>query len=869
MKKLNLKLTSLVILISSALYAQSWVNMMHNPKSNVHDVQNAFEQWYAQHKSDNDDITTSNSEEKEEGTELFRRWEHFMVPRTYPSGVRPNQTVLAKEYQDYLQSSSNAVNRTMNTANWTYAGNTGVPTYGGDGRVNRVRFYPGNTNILFACTPGGGLWKSTNGGTTWSTNTDQLMGLSMADIAINPLNPNIMYLGTGDNDGVETDFNFASRGVLRSTDGGTTWHSTGLSFALPTSGPDWGTINQIVFNPEDTGLIYATVSTAISTSLMGVYYSRNSGTTWTQSLTNDSIKDIEFEPSHGSTVYASSFGGHFYRSTDSGKTFTHITAGLPTTNVGRIAIGVTAADSNVVYVLAVNLNTSAYYGLYRSTDRGQTFTTMSTTPNLLGWSSTGSDSYGQAWYNLAILVSPTNKDSVFVGGSFLWQSADGGATWTYNSNFATQVHVDIHSMVFYPGSSRHFLVTNDGGISVTTDAGNTWTDISNNLEIAQQYSIGLAADSSGLWLTGWQDDGTNIARPHSPDWQASFVGDGMVCFIDYTNDNNMFASSEYGYLGYSTDGGASWNTTGANIPEYARWVTPWLQDPQQPNILYSGFQNVWKSPDKGQTWNKISTWGTGYIDAIAVCPSNDQYIYVSEITGVYRSTNGGSTWTSISSGLPLGSAFLYNLATDYFNPSHVFAVFSGWNASDKVYESFNAGSTWTNISSGLPNLPVNCIVNQPGSHDGIYIGTDIGVYYKDSTTGGWVAFNTGLPNVQVFDLKLYKDNTLIAATFGRGTWQTPTYSNVNTGINNIPITENSVKLYPNPTTGNVQVAFDGPEGQYQIRVVNVLGQTVYSNNVTSTGHYTGNINLSGNQQGIYIVTITGANTKVEKKVVLY
>jgi photosystem II stability/assembly factor-like uncharacterized protein len=859
------------VFISFATFAQDWVNMMNDPSVNVHDVQNAFGQWYAQHKNDNKDIVTNgNKEAEEEGTQLYRRWEYLMVPRTYPTGNRPDQIAITNAYCEYLKNANKASqeNRTMNTANWTYIGNTSVPQGGfgsngtGDGRINRIEIYPGNSNTLYACSPGGGLWKSTNGGTSWGTNTDQqLLALGTADLAINPLNPSMMFLATGDNDGFGSGYTPATLGIMRSTDGGITWDTTGLAYTIQSSGAGRISSNQVVFSPIDTGRIFAATTS-------GLYYSKNDGFTWHRVISAN-IKQVAFEPLHGNTVYASSYAGGFYRSTDSGNTFTQIVSGLPS-GTQRTAIGVTPADSNTVYVITVD-NNGAFFGIYRSTDRGQTFSAVSTAaggaPNILGWSPNGSDATGQGWYDLAFAVSPTYADSLFVGGPNLWESSSGGVSWHFNNSFSNNVHVDIHDIKFLPGSSKSFLLTCDGGVYKTTDAGVSWTDISNNLEIAEQYSIGLSASTANLLISGWQDNNVNISG--TPSWKSTYGGDGMTCFIDHSNDQNMFAESEYAAFGSSTDGGVSWSNATNGITENGTWNTPWLQAPRDPNTLFAGLTNVWESNDAGNSWYKISPWTAGNINALAVAPARDSVIYVSIGYRLFATTNGGNTWSIISAGLPVSGALISNITVNQFDPSHLWVTFSGWTAADKVCESTDGGAHWTNISSGLPNLPVNCIVNQPGSHDGIYVGTDIGVYYKDSTTGGWISYNNGLPNVEVFDLKLFKDNTLVAGTFGRGTWQTNTYSNVNAGINNLPLTNSSVNIYPNPTTGNVQVAFDGPEGQYQIRVVNVLGQTVYSNNVTATGHYTSNINLSGNQQGIYIVTITGANTKVEKKVVLY
>ncbi|HTB30438.1 MAG TPA: hypothetical protein VK808_00330, partial [Bacteroidia bacterium] len=415
-KRLLSAICFLSIAISGPVRAQEWVKLMHDKNANVHDVQKAFYEWYGS------DKYTRVIPDHETGYELFKRWENIMVPRTYPSGNRNNMAKLTNDYITYKkQEGKNALHETRpsQSADWTYAGTDKVLVNGGgDGRINRIRFYPGNSTILYACAPGGGLWKSTNGGTSWATNTDQLVEISTSDVAIDPVNPSIMYLATGDGDGYDA---FTS-GILKSTDTGKTWNTTGLNFQLATSGYYSYEGNQLLINPDSTNVVFAAMN-------IGLYRTRDSGVTWTNVL-NDDIRSIEFEPYHSNVVYASSEYGSFYRSTDGGFTFTKIVAGLPTSDVARLSIGVSPADSNRVYILADENANSRFYGLYMSVNRGQTFTTQSSfaggAPNVLGWSPSGNDSSGQGWYTLSLAVSPTNADTIVVGGVNIWYSGNKG-----------------------------------------------------------------------------------------------------------------------------------------------------------------------------------------------------------------------------------------------------------------------------------------------------------------------------------------------------------------------------------------------------------------------------------------------------------
>jgi len=218
MKKLTTLLTILFSPFISSLDAQDWVQLMLNPNTNVHDVQDAFYKWYGP------DDSSKTIPAHENGYELFKRWENIMVPRTYPSGNRNNMNTLLNDYLEYQKNASHKPVSNNPAANWTYAGTVGVPTHGGDGRVNHVRFFPGKPNTLFACAPGGGLWKSTNGGSTWATNTDQLTTIACSDVAIDPKNSATMYLIMGDGD----DYDAFTTGVLKSTDSAKTNALSGL-----------------------------------------------------------------------------------------------------------------------------------------------------------------------------------------------------------------------------------------------------------------------------------------------------------------------------------------------------------------------------------------------------------------------------------------------------------------------------------------------------------------------------------------------------------------------------------------------------------------------------------------------------------------
>ncbi len=839
MKKLTLAIFLwLFNFIFSTLLAQTanpdslkdWVSLMRDPKVNVHDVQNAFYKWYNE-KSNGKETSISSEGMEDESYELFKRWEWYNVPRADAKGNRPDFTKVGEEYANYLKTSSAHAPRhkmTLNAASWIYTGNTSVPTnapdtsgFGGDGRINRLRVFPGNNNIIFACAASGGLWKTTNGGVSWSTNTDQLGTLTTSDIAINPLNTNIMYLATGDGDGVQSIYPTPGTvGVLKSYDGGNTWNPTTLAYDLSYAGASQYSVNELLIDPNDTSILLAATT-------FGIWRSTNSGATWTEAAGTGSgnakwFHSIEFHLGNPSIVYAATStvfngGGCFYRSLDTGASWTQLSTGLPNNSFAEgMEIGVTAADTSLVYVLACRNIYYDYEGLYVSTDDGTSFTEQSgypTQPNVLGRQANGNDyGTGLSYYALTMAVSQTNKDSIWVGGVNIWASADGGVTWKPSSNWfdtnAPYIHCDIHNIQFIPGTnSQGYLVGCDGGVFITSNAGTNWTDISNNLEIGQQYYIGAAATSPTQTLSAWQDNG--VVASTSPVSAQKYGGDGTGCFIDWSNPSTIYSESPGAPTFIrSTNGGTSWKSIINGITEINpyQWLTPFIQDPTTSTTLYCGINNVWKTTNSGSNWSKISTWGnpSQKMVALAVDSANVNYIYAAYNDTIEMTPDGGTNWYNITGTLPTDSTSITAIAVSSKTPSHIWVVFSGYYETCKVFASTNSGATWTNISNGLPNLPVNTIVCESGSPNGIFVGTDQGVYYHDTNTSNWTFYNNGLPLVMIGNLQMWKPvkaspgfrasttticagnyiqftdtshnspaATLIAATFGRGTWETP------------------------------------------------------------------------------------------------
>lgn len=764
MLRKSITLFAFAFCLPSISFSQDWVKKLQDPSVNFYDVQKSFnDYWKKEEKKEKfkSFFTFRNKTEKEnEGYVMYKRWEQHIEPRVYPSGDR---SLLKKGSEEIEKLIGNHANRSsmMIGGNWTPLGSFAVPTNaGGAGRLNCVAFHPTNSNIMWVGAPAGGLWKTTDGGSTWSTNTDHLPTLGVNDIAIDPTDTNIMYIGTGDQDASDT----YGVGVLKSVDGGVTWNITGLNW-LTNQGRNVG---RVLINPNDHNMIFAASS-------LGVYKSIDAGANWIKVLTTGNIKDLEFKPGDPTVIYATSLNA-IYKSTNTGASFTIIpfSAGVSSVSiVNRVAIAVSPANPSYLYALYSASSDSGFRGLYLSTNSGATFTLQSDSPNLLGYDYDGSDGGGNGWYTLSLAVDPNDATEVIVGGVNMWKSSNSGVDWTCLSHWwgdggYPYVHADIHSLAYNPSGTKMYSA-NDGGLFVSSDAGNSWVDKSDGLQIGQLYRLGNSVTNSNLIIQGWQDNGSNLYTAGAFDRVVG--GDGMECFIDWSNPNYMYAEYQNGGLQGSTDGGADFDDIVNNINEPGEWITPWTQDPVNPQTIYAGFENVWKSTNRGNFWTKISTFNSSGLIVLEVSKSNPLYIYAATGSVIYKTIDGGANWTTVSYPTS-GSASITALEISTTDPNIVWMTRSGYVNGVKVYKTINGGTSWTNLSGSLPNIPINCVVNQTGTNEGVYVGTDLGVYYIDNDLTSWMPYSNGLPNVIVDELEIhYGTNKLRAATYGRGLWE--------------------------------------------------------------------------------------------------
>lgn len=734
-----------------------WIEMMQDPTVNFFDVQRAFNIYWKDRK-----ITRGC------GWKPFKRWENFMSTRVDSKGNRPLPNKIFNEYLRYKKKNS----QKSPQGDWHIIGpvyipqiNSGQPI--GMGRVNEVAFHPTNPNVIFIGSPSGGLWRSDNNGQTWNCLSDNLPTLGVSAIVVDYVNPNIIYIGTGDRDASDAP----GLGVMKSTDAGRTWSQAN-------NGMGDVTVAKIIMDPKNNNVLYAATSS-------GIYKTTDGGVTWVLK-SSGYYKDIVFKPFEPNIIYASRSGG-FYRSENSGDTWKRIFSGLLPS--GREVIGVSKANPNYVYCLLTNQR--SFKGLYLSTDSGLNFTNQSTTPNIMGYQWNGSDDGGQAWYDLCFAVDPKNENILYVGGVNVFKSTDAGKTWKINSHWvgshAPAVHADHHVLKISP-INNYLYDGNDGGIYYTNDGGSTWNNVSSGLAISQVYRIGQSATVKDLVINGYQDNGTSVYE--NGVWKSVIGGDGMDCLVDYSDSDCRYGELYYGSIKQTTNGTYFHSIAGngiLGINEEGDWVTPFILHETDPNTMFIGYENIWRSKNVKSysvSWKNISSVITNpnhsKIKVVEQSPANTNILYFARADSkLFRSDNVNSSspeWKQ------LGNA-PYSLITDIEadpnNENIVYATF----ANNRIYESTDKGDSWTNITGNLPQVSLNCIIYDKNSDQGLYVGTDIGVFYKNAFLKDWVLFNNGFPaSARVTDLGIYHDNdnpsnsVIRASTYGRGLWESDLYS---------------------------------------------------------------------------------------------
>jgi hypothetical protein len=743
--------------------AQPWLNLLPKNKAaeelTLKDYQQAFNTYWESLNIDRERLREN--KQLESGWEKFKRWEYYMEGVVDDGGHFPKQTGM-QVVREHKKTNSEVYANTPKTANWSSLGpfnSTGG--YAGIGRLNCIAFHPTDPDIWWVGAASGGLWATTNNGASWECMTDDNGVLAVSDIII-PTDyetSNTIYIATGDRDAGDN----SSIGVLKSIDNGATWNETGITYTINQG----RRVNRLLLDPNDNNTIIAATN-------VGVFKTTDGGSTWNTQLSAISFIDMEFKPGDYNTLYGSSGSGIWTTANGGANWDQALYLGLQ-----RIELAVTPANPNIVYAVVSN-HSSGLHGIYKSTDSGASFeqTFSGSTKNLLGWNAWGQDGGGQGWYDLCIAVSPTDENTLLVGGVNTWRSTNGGTDFGemcvnhwWGEGGVIAVHADKHALTYR--NDGMLFEGNDGGIYLSPNDGTTWTDKTNGMRISQMYRLGCSTTVSNEVITGLQDNGTKLFTENI--WRDVYGGDGMECLIDYTNVNIQYGTYVCGEIHRTMN---HWTSNTDISPRYdGAWVAPYIIHPTNPEILYAGYDDLYKTENRGNTWEQITNVNTSNkIRSISICESDPDVIYMANETRMWKTTNGGNNWSNI---LNISGTSITSICVKNDDPQTVWYTRSGYNAS-KVYKSVNGGAQWENISTGLPNIPMYSIVYNKleGQSEQLYVGSEVGVYFKN---GGldWVAFNNGLPNVKIGELEIYYNMQnpeacrLRAATYGRGLWESP------------------------------------------------------------------------------------------------
>ncbi len=809
--------------------------------------------------------------------------QQYYEQRAYPLGYVPEGW--RQDALEHIKKHNTSKLEKSMALNWTQLGPGNIP-----GRTRTIIVHPNNSNIIYAGFVSGGVWKTTNGGSSWFPLKDDMENLAVCSMVMDPNNPDIIYAGTG-----EGYFNIDAirgAGIFKTTNAGNTW--TQLS---STNNSNFYYVNKMAFD-NTTNTLWVAARAAL-------YKSVDGGSTFTSVVLggggSNGCMEVEIAYTSPTTIYAT-FGqlnqSQLWRSTNAGINWS---SNYSVTNTGRIEVATSKSNPNVAYASFLDLNSgsSSYYGVSHiaiTTDAGNNWDSIA----VPGPTYSGDNNYArdQAWYNNILAVDPSSHGTVYVGGIDFWKSTNSGASWTQKTNWYVQsgappyAHADQHAIVFDPSNSNVIFLGTDGGVFKSTNSGNNWTDLNNNLFTTQFY-YGAVEPVSNVYYGGSQDNGT-LKSTGSSNWTEIFGGDGGATEVNFNNTNVIYA--EYVNLAFykSTDGGGSFVKSMNGIPngpsyfdgttDRTLFISPFSMDPNNSNTLVAGTYRVFRTTNGASSWTDISgdltgdgTGTTGAkISTVVVAKGNSNVIYAGCTNGVVQvTTDAGGFWTDVSTGLP--NLYCTRIATDPNNPTTAYATFSGFSPGQKVYRTTNSGSSWSNISGDLPNLPVNCIVVSPNNINEIVVGIDLGVFATSNGGNNWYQRNDGMANVSVMDLDYRSsDGRLFAATHGRGMFSASfaDVTFVDDEINS-PVGFALKQNYPNPFNPSTTIQYTIGSTQFvSLKVYDLLGNEVVTlvDEDKSTGTYEVNFTAHGGGKeltsGVYFYKLQMDNFVETKKMIL-
>ena len=722
---------------------------------------------------------------------FFKRYEWFYRQRAFPHDTVSMHTYFS-EFQKEKQKIAEQGEFTVNNLQWLPIGPSGIisgfPSHWGEmsGRVRAIAVHPTDPNTVYIGAAAGGIWKTTNGGSSWTNIGDNLASLSYGAIAIDPANPNNVYAGAG-----EILYNFSTivydgQGLFKSTNAGTTWTQITHGFGNVTH------FGALQVSPHNSNIVFAALGSGYyyrgNLGNEGIWRSTDAGNTWTRVLNVADAFDVVTHPNNPNLVYAAAGGGFsnsgYYYSTNGGASFLPSNTGLPPSNqIHRMQIAVHFAGVTTT-VYAVIYNSSTGTRAYKSLDGGGNWGQISVGVPLGG-------NYGSGWvdqggYDLCVAVNPTNVNHVLVGNVELHQATNGSSFSPKRISGGTSawdcpMHVDLHRIVFAPSNSSIIYVACDGGIYKSTDGGINYASANNGIATVQFYRLASHPTKRDTLLGGAQDNGNfrTLNRGATP-YDFVSTGDGMECFFDHTVPTTVYFSTQFGSLNKSTNSGTTSTWLGS---VNGNWLTPFFMHPQNNQWLYTANNDVLRSTNGGSSFSVIASnvSPADKINTMSQNPGNPQNMifagsgWFTSNPVVKVSTDGGFTWTDVTNNIPGTPRYISRVLGSPTVSNTMFVVRSGFSPGNKIYISTNMGVTWTNISGNLPDVPHNDIFVDPMHSNHFYAANDFGVYRTTDGGTNWTREGLGMPYVPVMDFSYTVSGGkryLRAATHGRSAFET-------------------------------------------------------------------------------------------------
>jgi len=796
------------------------------------------------------------NKDKNEKENKVLPYEEFMHARTFPNSVFDDKGF----YQTAAQFKRLEELQERDSRLWTLEGPKNI-----GGRINTIAVHPSNSNIIMVGTTLGGIYKTTNNGSTWYPVFDQNIHLSVSSIVYDRNNPNVVWAGSGDKNMGGNSYN--GNGIYKSTDGGETWMYKGLANAK--------TINDIIIHPSNSNIIFAATfgNPFAYDAERGLYKSTDGGNTWTKILYVDmetAVADIAMHPTNPNILLASTWrrtrvwgtnsssgtSSGIYRTTDGGATWVKLSTanGLPSGSLSRIGVAFAPSNGNICYAAIIG---SDYYleGFYKSTDAGSNFTKMPEDSNV------SLDYAGFGWYFSRFEINPNNENDVMLFNVGLYRTLNGGNTWqSVVPDWSTyEVHADKHDLKWV--NNNTMILATDGGLYKTSDNASSWVDF-DDIPNTQYYHATPLVHDAGLYMGGAQDNGFSIGNSSNINsWLRIPFGDGFNAEVDPYNSDLVYIESQFGNFGTFENSTEMVNYIPSAIGDRIPWDVPLIASRHFQNVLYCGtnYVSAITDPLSGTSWWQMSDEITDpdpsgntrfhIISCLSEPELSSDFLLAGCSDGNIAkiNTNGGAH-TSIDNGLPTLYATAIKCSPNNINNFYV--TFSGYrynSETPRVYKSVNQGQTWTAINGNLPNGAINDILIEKNNENHLFVATDFGVY--ETLDGGvnWTRMGSNLPYVPCTEIAFNTPlNRLMVATFGRGIHSISLQQTV--GINEIA-TKSTLQIYP--TFARNEILLKGIDLEdIKAEVYDISGKIVLQKHIYNHQH---SIDISSLNRGKYFI----------------